>query len=85
MGIDKVVLLLVLQTCQRSNVAQSSDGDAVSEDGCNGCGPDITKIPLDAVVLIVGIVEQGLLLGCHGGTVRGHSGRECSEEQRSVV
>ena len=85
MGIDKVMLLLVLQACQRANIAQSSDSDAISEDGGDSCGPDVTKIPLDAVVLVVRVVEQGLLLRCHAGTVGGHSGRKGSDEQWSVV
>lgn len=82
---DKVVLLLVLQTCQRSDIAQGSDRDAVSKDCCDSRGPDITKIPLDTMVLIVRVVEQGLLLGCHAGSISRYSSCENGEEQWSVV
>lgn len=57
MRVDEVVLLFVFEACKRPDVAQPGDCDTVGENSSDGCRPDITKIPLNAVVLVVGVVK----------------------------
>jgi hypothetical protein len=83
-GSNKIILLLILKTSEPAKMAQCSDRKAVCEDCCDSRRPDVAKIPLDPVVLIVRVVEHGLLLGSHAGTGGCYSGRKGDEQQWHV-